>query len=295
MKNRFKLFAILFLASVGLLGCEENFNPEDEVQREVTTTINVNAFPLVQQQKDFQEEYQLFNEGIIPDDDVKLRVRAYFYKDAKLESMSSTLVDNVAKPVALSKSDLSSGVRYDVVIVADFVMMSGNSIDLEFWSVKNEREYNSIKVVDQGYVGLQYRSIGATNVPIYGGDKISVDIEGLGMLAYVYFSDIDASKTSKVKYTWTGVKEFMLRERRALTTNTLYDTYDTSPSYSGFFDMMYILPNENGACEFGWEFYGTNDKVYMDGGELIQVHPSDNRIWYVNCETNSFYNEYFNY
>lgn len=290
--NRFLVFALMM---IGLVGCEANFDPADSAPQSAKSYITVNAFPLVERQKDFIEETQLFYNGTIPDDDLRLRLRAYVYKNNTLVGAMTGLYSRLSDEIKMSKADLSTNTRYDVIVVADFVMMSGNNIDLEFWAVKDEANYDNIKLVDQGYTGLQYRSVGVAYTSIYGGEETSVDIAGLGMLAYMYFSDIDYSRIESIDYHWTDVTEYLLGARQAVSTTTYYDTYEVDPNYSGFYDYRYILPGSDKICEFGWELHGTSGQVVSEGGEAIRVTPSDNRIWGVNCSTGYFSNDYYNY
>ncbi|MBR5491952.1 MAG: hypothetical protein IKV77_02335 [Alistipes sp.] len=290
----FRLF-VFALMMIGLVSCDENFNPEGIYSQTANLQINVNAFPFVERQKDFIEEKQLFYNGTIPDDDLRLRLRAYIYKNNTLVGIMSGLYNCLSDKIKMTKADLSIDTRYDVIVVADFVMMSGEKIDLEFWAVKDDANYDSIKIVDQGYTGLQYRSVGVAYASIYGGEDVSVDIVGLGMLAYMYFSNIDNYNIKSIDYYWSDVKEYLLGSRQVVSTTTYYETYETNSSYSGCYDYRYIIPALGSICEYGWKLYGTLGQVANKGEEAIRVTPSDNRLWQVNCSTGTFSNDYYNY
>lgn len=295
MRNSINKFIVYTLTLICFVGCEANFDPEGSSSGLAKSTIKVNAFSLVKRQKEFIEETQLFYNGSIPDEDLRLRVRAYFYKNNELVGTASGLYSNLMDNISMSRSDLSMGTKYSVVVVADFVILAGNTIDLEFWAVQDESDYRNIKIVDQGYTGLQYRSVGIAHATIQGGDDASVDIKGLGMLAYMYFSSIDSDNTQKIRYTWTDVKEYLLTEQRATYTTTYVDSFESDPNYSGFYDYRYILPMSGNTCEFSWEIYNTSGSISLEGVETIQITPSDNRIWNVDCSTNQFANYSFNF
>ena len=296
IKRYMKKFIILSLVLMGLVGCTENFDPSNAKEQKVTSIIEVNPYALVQRQMDFMEETQLFPNGNISDSDIRLRVRAYFYDNNNVLAGSvSKLVDNVRDAVSLSMSDLYSGENYNVVVLADFVIMSGSSIDIEFWAVENERDYYSIKIVDQGYSGLQYRSVGVAYTSIMGGNISYVDIEGLGALVYILFNNINTSEIKNIHYTWTDVVEYMLVERRVVSSTTYYDDYQTNSNYTGFYDVKYLMPSQDRSCEFSWFLQDGIGNNLSTGNINIPITISDNRLWTVNCTNNEFANDFFNY
>lgn len=293
--NRFVI--IILSAIIFFVGCEANFDPSESgtTQESASTVVSVKAFPLVERQREFGESSQLFYDGMIPDADVQMRVRAYFYQNNKLVGSVAKLVDNVRNDVVLTKTDLSTSINYNVIVVADFVIKDGNSIDLEFWKVVSDSDYNNIKLVDQGYTGLEYRSVGVAYASVRGGERLTLDIEGLGALAYMYFSNIDYREVCQVTYSWRDVKEYLLAERRVVSSATYYDTYDVDPAYSGFYDRRYIIPTDGGTCKYGWKLKNISGSTILEDEVSISMTPSDNRIWEVNCSTTHFSNEYFNY
>lgn len=293
--NRFVI--IILSAILFFVGCEANFDPSDYESPLVSASavISVNAFPLVKKQREFRERIQLFYDGTIPDADVQMRVRAYFYQNNKLAGSVTKLVDNVKNNVVLTKTDLSTNINYNVIVVADFVIMDGNSLDLEFWKVVADSDYNNIKLVDQGYTGYEYRSVGVAYASARGGERLALDIEGLGALAYMYFSNIDYRKVSQVTYSWCDATEYLLAEHRIISSTTYYDTYDVDPAYSGFYDRRYIIPTDEGTCKYEWKLNNKSGYTFLEDGVTFPMTPSDNRIWEVDCSTTYFSNEYCNY
>ena len=294
--------AIIYaLMLVCFIGCEANFEPPTYVPETPTTPelvesdIEVNAFSLVERQKEFLAETQLFSGGVIPEDDVRLRVRAYFYKNNEYVGVETGLYTNLSDDIVISKSNLTQNTQYNIVVLADFVIMTGNSVKLEFWKVQDHYDYSKIKIVDSGYTGLQYRSVGVAFASVRGGQNTSVTIEGLGMLAYMYFSNIDPNVLQNLDYYWSTTTEYLLKDRRAVASTTYVETYEVDSNYTGYYDYRYIIPNANNTCEFGWELSDISGNLYGEGQKVMQIAPSNNRMWKVDCTTNGFYDNVYNF
>ena len=280
------LFAMLFMC-VNFVGCENNFDPSVSSSR---TQVKINAFPLVQRQKDF-EGNQLFYEGEIDHPDVRLRLQALFYdSNGTLVKTATVQEGNVKKEVSLTVADLSQDQLYKVLVVADFVMVEGNKIELEFWGLRDEYNYSTAKLVDQGYVGNRYRSVGVGYATVYGGEQAHINIEGLGCFVYMYFYNV-GSYVDNIEYNWSDVKEYLLATKTPTSTTVYYDDYEVDHNYTGFYDARYIIP-VNRKCVFGWAIDGYS---VTRGEKSVEITPASTYRWSVNSSNNLFENVYFNY
>lgn len=269
-----KYISLLVIAIIAILSsCS---NEDITISKMVNFTVNpatvVSSFSSCEENPG---ELESFNT------DCKLNVKLFVYdEDDNLVYKTSGQYSNYN--VQLKGSTLLKTGKYTAVAITHIDDVTNN---IYLWKIKGEEHLEGLQIVDQGYIGGQYKVLGVKVSEFEVKDGIadvSMNVQPAGTMVVVRYYDYDA-------YTSWGWQDFYLMGNKTnsylefdrsgktnvITENEngvykyIYDNIDASGFSSGYdyiYSYEYILPMSNVGLQFQVLFY---DEWYTIGDPFM--------------------------
>lgn len=174
-----KYISLMAIAIVAIFASCSN----DDITISTSYTINVNASGVVSSFIEAKAgELEKFSDA-----DERLRIRVLVYNsNGELTAQETGYYTNYNTQLKASLS-LSTG-NYTVIGISDVVLMSGSSVDTEFWTISGMSKLSELKILDQGYVGYEARVLGIAKYSLTIDDNqsssLNVNLQPAGALVY---------------------------------------------------------------------------------------------------------------
>jgi hypothetical protein len=283
MKN-LAITVFILLALAILTSCEGNKKDVD-VQYQLTVSVDVRN--VVKNLKDL-DNTDYFSNGVIPDEDYRVRINLFIYKeDGSLVGKETQIVDNFYKKMEVKKS-MDTG-KYTLVASADIVESSGSNVEFEFWKFENTDDLRSLRVVDLKYVGFYYKAIGISKktIEIEKSESQEIVVDPIGSLITFHFYNASASKIAYIVYEWNKSAEYYrVDDEEANVINaTVGSDFEVTSQYTGYYDPRYFLPTQN--IELIWGTLTAAEKVVNAGSKVFNIQKGVNQILSIDVQSGS--------
>ena len=269
-----KYISLLVIAIVAILSSCSN----EEITISKTVNFTVNPATVVSSFSSCEEnpgELESFPTSC------KLNVKLFVYdEDDNLVYKTSGQYSNYN--VQLKGSTLLKTGKYTAVAITHIDDVTNN---IYLWKIKGEEHLEGLQIVDQGYIGGQYKVLGVKVSEFEVKDGIadvSMNVQPAGTMVVVRYYDYNAhtswgwqdfylmgNKTnSYLEFDRSG-KTSVIAENENGAYQFIYDNIDASefPSgYSYIYNYEYILPMTNVGLQFQVLFY---DEWYPIGKPFV--------------------------
>ncbi|MDR1357298.1 MAG: hypothetical protein LBJ58_06485 [Tannerellaceae bacterium] len=239
-------------------------------------TVSIDALDVVKNLKDL-DNTDLFPNGVIDNEGYCVRAQLFvFNEDGSLFSEDVQMLADFSQKAKVTKS-MPSG-KYTLVATADMVRLDGEKVEFQCWDFQNKTSLRNFRIVDIGYVGLEYKALGVSRseVEIKKALSENIDVQPVGALITFFFHNLNASEMGYLYYAWNKDQDYYSAGDG--TSNSVNDDieneYEVDAQYTGFYDKRYFLPVNN--VTLFWATLTKDIVVIKEGNTAFNVEVGNN-------------------
>lgn len=218
-------------------------------------TAQIDLLNVVKGQKSI-DNTDVFPGGRIDISGYNVRVNYFVYNDeGSLVASETKIVGSFAQTVSVVKS--LPGGNYTLVATADIVKSVDERVDFEFWKFENVSRLRDFRIVDQNYIGYEFKSLGIVKqyTLVDGAKQVNLSVKPVGSLVTFYFQNVYLNNVAIVYYEWNKTSDYYSVDDETSNIRTVrygFD-YEVDSQYTGFYDQRYFLPIQG--FKFLWGIY----------------------------------------